>query len=668
VFSINSNFRGGAASDSTLTGVILKDDTKNQEFTSFKPSIDWKRNDLSMNNTSQQFPGNTLISDDPNRRVLEVDAEGDIVWALVLDYPEDRIDQNTELIFDVERLKNDNILIACSHYPSGEILEFNRNGTVVWSYSNSNVSTMAPHDADRLDSGNTLVTDTYHSKVFELNPEGSIVWVWDANDHRDFFGVSKPTGSNWAHLNDADRLANGNTLISLRNLDMIVEVDHSGTIVWSYGQTGNYSLLHHQHDPDRLPSGTTLIADSENDRIIEVNTTTNEIVWMYEETLNWPRDADRLPNGNTLITDSRNKRILEVTPEGELIWEWRSSSTIPRGIYDADRIDIEPPKVLIESPSNKSYSNNTIAIIISSSERDLDSVWFSVHDDTKEIWITPNNVSWIEDAFIFLVDGQYTLFVFANDTRYGDRHSNIKQLAVTFIVDTLPPWVQIESPQSQTYGTNTVDVAIVVTDLNPDSSWYRLFCTSRDLWIDETNVTYTQVGSRVLFDGEYTIFAWTQDISGNLDETDVTFSIETGPPIVLIESPSEEIYSESVLIHFSCVCNDWDHFWYRLATLDSNYVETWYDPSNISYSGPEQRRVPPGSYVLYVWANDSKGNIHPLPTKTNFTVISLAELSDSFIKSKRSMTLFFVIGSGGLGLFTYLRKTPNWRRYLEKGS
>lgn len=304
--------------------------------------------------------GNTLISDDPNRQILEVDPAGNIVWRLQLDLP----DSHDERIFDVEWLPNNNILVACACYAAGEIREFTRAGDVVWSWNHPTYLTMQPHDADRLENGNTLIADTHHSMVYEVDTAGILIWSWNASMYRNI--IEPPAelgrGANWAHLNDIDRLETGNTLISLRNLDMIVEVNSTGDIVWSYGQPGNYSLLHHQHNPDRLPSGTTLIADSENNRIVEINTTTKEVVWMYTDSLNWPRDADRLSNGNTLITDSHNRRIIEVTPEKEIVWEWQSSSTSQRGIYDADRIEKGGP--IISLPEMPMILGTSLIILI----------------------------------------------------------------------------------------------------------------------------------------------------------------------------------------------------------------------------------------------------------------------------------------------------------------
>lgn len=57
----------------------------------------------------------------------------------------------------------------------------------------------------------------------------------------------------------------------------------------------------------------------------------NELVWTYSAT---PKEdfysrfisgSQRLPNGNTLICSGAQSRFFEVTPEGEIVWEYRSA-------------------------------------------------------------------------------------------------------------------------------------------------------------------------------------------------------------------------------------------------------------------------------------------------------------------------------------------------------
>jgi len=164
----------------------------------------------------------------------------------------------------------------------------------------------------------------------------------------------------WTHTNAVTRMANGNTLISLRNFGRLIEVDEDGEEVRIIGDGVVFHslpppFLHsHEdmdpfspHDPEILPDGNILMVSQYRPmRAIEMVPETGEIIWEYTSRAadNWPvRDADRLPNGNTLITGA--KRITEVTTEGEIVWQlslrgvtFQQGEGAVRGFYKAERI------------------------------------------------------------------------------------------------------------------------------------------------------------------------------------------------------------------------------------------------------------------------------------------------------------------------------------------
>ena len=228
----------------------------------------------------------------------------------------------------VEPLPNGNVLITDgggAYYTTTDasIMEVDPSGTIVWQYAGE----MAfPHSAERLPSGETLISDTSNDRVFSVSQAGDITWTSD-----DWGGGSGALsdGSHLSYPNDAELLGNGHLLITDRNNDRVMEVDDAGQVVWSYGQ------LSRPHNGDRLSNGNTLIVNSEKNQVIEVSPA-GEVVWSYGEgdMLNWPRDADRLANGNTLITDSRGGRVIEVDPAGQVAWSFEGLA-LP---YEADRL------------------------------------------------------------------------------------------------------------------------------------------------------------------------------------------------------------------------------------------------------------------------------------------------------------------------------------------
>jgi len=316
---------------------------------------------------------------------------GAVVWQYA---PED------SRVFDVEYLGDGRILasIATRHVPadcpdeyaesgfrSGECVE-NRvveidYGTkeVVWEYSwyDHFIDWHEVHDADRLDNGDTAIIDMGNDRAFTVARDGEVTWSWSAvenlgvgSEFYETYGGPQQGYSedDWTHMNDIDRLENGNFQLSIRNFDVLVEVDpDSDDVVDVIGEpreTSDDPILHEQHNPHRLESqGTVLVANSEGDEVIEVDTETESVVWRFtgdRQPLRWPRDADRLPNGHTLITDSLGFRVLEIDREGEVVWEYGITDGTRFGLpYEADRIGVS--EETDGNVSGRELENNTNA-------------------------------------------------------------------------------------------------------------------------------------------------------------------------------------------------------------------------------------------------------------------------------------------------------------------
>jgi len=174
------------------------------------------------------------------------------------------------------------------------VIEVDSAGSIVWEKAGLNM----PQDAERLSNGNTLITEYGPQRVIEVDSAGSIVW--------EYTELSEPM--------DAERLSNGNTLISEFGGDRVIEVNSAGSIVWE--KTG----LSSPFDAERLSNGNTLIVEAkvDNGRVIEVDSA-GSIVW-EKAGLTGPVDAERLSNGNTLITEHIGKKVSEVDSAGNEVW------------------------------------------------------------------------------------------------------------------------------------------------------------------------------------------------------------------------------------------------------------------------------------------------------------------------------------------------------------
>lgn len=244
--------------------------------------------------------------------------------------------------------------------------ELDWDGKVVWrwgaaartAYGGADTSTNAApggaakqhHDWERLSNGNTLVLANLVHDVkgfkaprvlddvlYEVDPQGKIVWRWTASDHLDEFGFSKAAldqlrnaaprdgakAVDYLHTNSARvlgpnkwfdggdaRFAPDNVIISSRQANIVAIIDRkTGKVVWRLGPdfapTGGklprpVDQLIGQHDPHLIApglpgAGNLIVFDNQGEagypivspgifphsRVLEIDPVRKEIVWEY---------------------------------------------------------------------------------------------------------------------------------------------------------------------------------------------------------------------------------------------------------------------------------------------------------------------------------------------------------------------------------------------------
>jgi len=276
-------------------------------------------------------PGNILITDQFNNRVIEIDPNGNIVWQFG-NGPDDIAANAIVGTNDAERVGNLTLMAGTgipagvtknckkSGCPDNRVLLVDQGGNIVWHYGQFRVTGFGPNQLNTpvqntyLPSGNVLITDQGNQRIIEVRrSDDAIVWQYGEN------GVVGVGPNQLSNPNAAELLANGNILISDENNNRAIEVTHTtpSTIVMSFTAQGTVSGLAFA---SRLPNGNTLLTDSNNSRIVEVDSKDNP-VWEYFTSSRpgsnpspLPTRAVRLANGNTLISDQFNNQVIEVNP------------------------------------------------------------------------------------------------------------------------------------------------------------------------------------------------------------------------------------------------------------------------------------------------------------------------------------------------------------------
>ncbi|HTR43091.1 MAG TPA: hypothetical protein VMH87_15870 [Pseudomonadales bacterium] len=275
-------------------------------------------------------PGNILIADQFNNRVIEVEPNGKIIWQFGVG-PNDLTDRSVIGVNDAERVGDLTLISGTglapfldSALPQGaadnRVMLVDSNGRIVWQYGKFQVTGSAPDQLNTpvqstwLPNSDVLITDQGNNRIIEVNLRKQIVWQYPGSNTNASDQLNSP--------NSAELLANGNILIADENNNRAIEVTRRDKIVKTFTAGGTIFVLGFA---SRLPNGHTLLTDSGNARVVEVDANDKPVWQFYTDTdpLSFPAPqpshAVRLADGDTLIADQINNRVLLVNRAGDIL-------------------------------------------------------------------------------------------------------------------------------------------------------------------------------------------------------------------------------------------------------------------------------------------------------------------------------------------------------------
>lgn len=283
-------------------------------------------------------PGNILIADQFNNRVIEINHQGRIVWQFG---DESSVAGPTSIVApnDAQRVEDLTLISATGAPPGAEpscsagcpdnrVLLVDPRGRIVWQYGQAGVTGDGPNELNApvcsvfLPHRHVLITDQGNQRIIEVTLDNRIVWQYGTT------GVSGSDSNQLNNPNSAELLANGHILIADESNNRVMEVTRDNRIVWQYGDPADTTILNGPAFASRLDNGNTLISDASNNRIVEV-TSLGAVVWQYVTSARpgsvdapAPTRAVRLHNGNTLISDQFNHQIIVVTPHNQVVFSY----------------------------------------------------------------------------------------------------------------------------------------------------------------------------------------------------------------------------------------------------------------------------------------------------------------------------------------------------------
>jgi len=274
-------------------------------------------------------PGNLLIADQFNNRVIETGPDGSIIWQFGRG-PNDFSAKSIIGVNDAQRV-GPFTLMAGTGTPPGvipqatngavdnRVILVDPSGHIVWQYgqfgqTGSGFNLLnTPVQCTWLPTGHVLITDQANNRIIEVNLAKKIVWQYPGSNTNAADQLSGP--------NSAELLENGHILISDQSNDRAIEVTRKDQIVATFSAGGTVGAVAFA---SRLENGDTLLTDAGNSRAVEVDTN-DVVVWQYvtdTDPLSVPAPAPtraiRLKDGDTLISDQFNNRVISVDPDGTI--------------------------------------------------------------------------------------------------------------------------------------------------------------------------------------------------------------------------------------------------------------------------------------------------------------------------------------------------------------
>lgn len=210
--------------------------------------------------------------------------------------------RGSSAIHDIDYVGDGQILVAEIGYPDGVTLVNTTTGDIAWKWR-------AEQDYD-LSSGGKYPGDWTHINDVELLDDGRIMISVRNQDQVAFVKPGEGVLKNQtlgvddnhdilfeAHNPDYINASNGgpSVLVADSENNRVIEYQKQGNGEWNQSWVWRDAKMQWPRDADRLPNGNTLITDTNSDRVLEVNEK-GKIVWSMD--FPGPYEAERLHTGD----------------------------------------------------------------------------------------------------------------------------------------------------------------------------------------------------------------------------------------------------------------------------------------------------------------------------------------------------------------------------------
>jgi outer membrane protein assembly factor BamB len=298
------------------------------------------------------LPGDVLIADEDNNRLLVVDPFGRVRWQFpaagslpgggVFGPPDDAFVSSN----------GRDIVATQETYDTVSIVSI-AGARVIASYGHPDTPGSAPDyfshpdDAMLLPGGDLLLADIKNCRILLLAPG-----PWQVI--RQFGSTGSCYHDPPVHFgspNGVFPLTDGHYLVTEINNDWVDEMDLQGHVYWSAHPPG----VAYPSDACEFRPGQYIATDYSSPGQVVIFTSTGQLLWRFRPTganaLNHPSLAMPLPNGDVLVNDDYNDRVIVIDPTtNQIVWQYGHTGvpgTAPGYLSNPDGVDMAPPYSLL---------------------------------------------------------------------------------------------------------------------------------------------------------------------------------------------------------------------------------------------------------------------------------------------------------------------------------
>ena len=296
------------------------------------------------------LPGDVLIADDWNNRLLIVDPQGRVRWRFPR--PGDLArGQHFMLPDDAFFSPNGRDIIATEEeYSVVSVINIAQH-KIIYRYGHPGAPGSAanfvsnPDDAMMMPGGGMITADIKNCRVLLLAPPARQV-----HRPRRILGTTGACGHHPPHEfgspNGAFPTTNGSYIVTEITGDWATQMSLQGRVAWSVHPPG----VAYPSDTNEVYPGRYLTADySPAGQVVEFNSR-GKLLWRFRG-LNQPSLALPLPNGDILVNDDFNHRVIVIDPvTNKIVWQYGHTG-VPGAragyLNDPDGVDLVPPDSML---------------------------------------------------------------------------------------------------------------------------------------------------------------------------------------------------------------------------------------------------------------------------------------------------------------------------------